>query len=199
MTFSKRERIILILTLAAVSALVLDWWVLGPLLARCDEAAAERDILLTRVTRATGTLQRRRDIERKWKGGMPPLMMREPTEAESQVLHALGDWAAKAGVNMVSLKPERSTKKTLLPEIDFRASGTGSMVAVSRFLHQLETSDIPLKIKALQLAARKEGLDDLSLQVQVSTIYTPPYDAAKAKAEADAKTKARAKTEGEGL
>ena len=192
MTFSKRERIILFLTITVVIAFVLDRWALEPLLDRCDEVAAERDILLAKVTRATGLLRRHRDIERQWRGNLPPHMMQGPTEAESQILHALGEWASKAGMNMVSLKPERSTKETSLPEIDFRASGTGSMAAVSRFLHQLETSEIPMKIKALQLAARKDGLDDLSLQVQVSTLYSPVHVPAKPRTEARTQ-------EGEGL
>lgn len=104
----------------------------------------------------------------------PGLQSNRPSgAAESQVLHALGRWAGETGLGLVSLQPERLTEETLLPEIEFRASGTGSMATVSRFLWRLETAEIPLRIKGLQLTSRKDGQDDLSLQLTFSTLYVP--------------------------
>jgi hypothetical protein len=35
----------------------------------------------------------------------------------------------------------------------------------------METTDLPLRVHELQLGARREGADDLSLQVRASTLY----------------------------
>ena len=173
MTFSKRERIIFAALAAVLGVLVLDWWIVTPLFDRSAEVEARKAVLLSEMANAENLLGRRRVVEPRWRSMLADGMKRDPAEAESQVLHALGEWADDAGLDLVSLKPERSTKETLLPEIDFRASGTGSMAAVSRFLWRLETATIPVKVKALQVGSRKEGQDDLSLQVQISTLYFP--------------------------
>jgi len=179
MTFSKRERIIVAILGVVLGALVLDWWVVTPVLNRSDEVQARKAVLLSEMTQAENLLQRRRLIGPRWRQMLAEGMKRDPAEAESQVLHALGDWAADAGVDLISLKPERLTEDTLLPEIEFRAAGTGSMAAVSRFLWRLETAEIPLKVKSLQIGSLKEGRDDLSLQLQISTLYVPEPQRAK--------------------
>lgn len=182
MTFSERERLILIAAVVVLGALVLDWFALTPLLDRSAEIAAAKDLLLGKMQKAEAVLQRRRTLGTRWQRMRAEGLKPDPGEAESQVLHALGKWAAETGLNLVSIRPERSNQETPLPEINLRAAGTGSMAAVSRFLWRLETADIPVKIKAMQLASRKEGLDDLSLQLDLSTLYVADRPPAKPEA-----------------
>jgi len=171
MTFSRRERVILLVTAAVLAALVLDWFALTPLLDRIDAAEERRDLLLGRMTQAESVLRRRRVLAPRWRRMAAEGLKPDPGEAESQVLHAIGAWADEVGLNLTSVRPQRSAEETPLPEIDFRAAGTGSMAAVSRFLWCIETADIPVKVKNLQLSSRKEGTDSLSLQVTFSTLY----------------------------
>ena len=98
-------------------------------------------------------------------------LKRDPAEAESQILHALGNWSEQTGLNLSALRPERSTEKTDMPEITFHISGSGSMDSISQFVWCLETAEIPIKVKVLNLGSRKEGTDDLSLQLRFSTLY----------------------------
>ncbi|HUU11377.1 MAG TPA: hypothetical protein VM431_12695 [Phycisphaerae bacterium] len=179
MTFSQRERLILIAAVVVLGALVLDWFALTPLLDRRAEVTAAKDLLLGKMQKAETVLQRRRTLGARWQRMRTEGLKPDPGEAESQVLHALGKWAAETGLNLVSIRPERSNQETPLPEINLRAAGTGSMAAVSRFLWRLETAEIPVKIKTLQLASRKEGLDDLSLQLDLSTLYVTDRPPAK--------------------
>jgi hypothetical protein len=50
-------------------------------------------------------------------------------------------------------------------------AGTGNMRAVARFLYLAETTTLPLRIRELQIGSRKEGTDDLSVQLKLSTLY----------------------------
>lgn len=173
MVFSKRERVIIAATVVALSALVVDRLALTPLLDQRAAVQARKASLLGDMERTESLLKRRRLIGPRWRRMLAEGMTHDPAEAESQVLHALGKWSAEAGLNLSSLRPERSTEESSLPEINLHVAGTGSMAAVSRFLWRLETAAIPLKVKVLQLASRKEGTDALSLQMQVSTLYLP--------------------------
>ena len=97
----------------------------------------------------------------------------DPAEAESQALHAVRDWSEETGLALSSVKPERLGGGDGVRQITFRAAGTGTMRAVGRFLWQMESADIPLRIHDLQLGSRTEGRDALSLQLRFSTLYAP--------------------------
>ena len=173
MVFTKRDRTIIAVTIAAVCLLVLDWYVLTPVLDGRQAVRAERDRLVAKMAQDRALLKRRELLGPKWdmvSGGI----RRDPAEAESQVLRSIRSWSTDTGVRLSSLRPERSTEKTELPEITVHVAGTGSMMAVSRLLWRIETAKIPIKIKMLQLGSRKDGTDDLSLHLRVSTLYLPP-------------------------
>ena len=76
-----------------------------------------------------------------------------------------------------SLKPERSNKSGQLQEIMFQAVCVGSMNGVSKFLWRVEGAALPVKISDLQLSTRKEGTDDLTLQVRIAALCLAPPSA----------------------
>ena len=174
MVFTKREKIIIAASIAAVCVLVLDVSVLTPLVGRRAAAQVDMERLVVELARARNVLKRRQQLGHKWREMLNDGMRRDPAEAESQMLRSIRDWSADEGVRLSLLRPERSTEKTELPEITVHVAGTGSMAEVSRLLWQIEQSQAPIKIKMLQLGSRKDGTDDLSMQLKVSTIHIPP-------------------------
>jgi len=171
MILSRRERLIITATLVAVSILVLDRYALTPLLERYSALEARKERLLADVNRDESLLARQRKVVPKWRQMLAGSLKRDPGEAESQMLHALRDWSEQAGLNLSLLRPERSTEKTDLREITFHIAGDGTMNSISRFLWRLETADIPTRLKTVQFRSRKEGIDDLSVQLRISTLY----------------------------
>jgi len=177
MTFTKREKVIIFGTIAAVCLLVADWYVLSPLTERRQDARNERVRWATQMTRNASVLKRRKHLAPKWRDMLGNGMRDDPSEAENQALRLIRDHCTAAGVRLSSLRPDRSTEKTDLAEINIHIAGTGSMSSVSRLLwrlEELEESPSPMKIKMLQLGSRKDGTDDLSVQLKVSTLYVPP-------------------------
>ena len=173
MVLSKRERLIAILTLAALGIVVGDHYVLGPILARYDALAVRRTTVEAELAEA-GQLRTMRDrLAGRWQGLRREGLRDEPADTESLVMHAVRDWSSHAGFDLASLRPERTRPLESLREVTFRVSGTGSMLEVTRFLYQLETSRLPLRIVELQLGSRTEGVDDLSLQVKLSALCMP--------------------------
>lgn len=170
MILSKRERIVVVLTLAALSILVLDNYVLSPFLASYSAAGARREKLRVELRQAENLLAHRRRIDPRWREMLSGSLKRDPAEAESQMFHALLDWSEQAGLKL-SLRPERSAEKTDLREITFHITTDGSMKSVLQFLWRLKTADIPTKLESVRLRSRKDGIDDLELQLRVSTLY----------------------------
>lgn len=173
MVLSKRERFGLIAAVAVVAILGLDRWALTPLLAARTKANHDRDALNADVRTAQDLQKLGVEMNSRWndmvKSGLKP----DPTGAESQIMHAVRDWSEEAGVSLTLLKPDRQTEKTRLPEITFQASGTGNLKALARLLWRVQTASIPIKATEVQVTSRKEGTDDLTFQVRLSTVYSP--------------------------
>jgi len=170
MILAKRERLIIAITVIAVSILVLDRYVLTPVSDKYRELDLTKQRLLLKVQRAEMLLSRRQQVEPRWRQMLAGGLRRDPGEAESQIIHAVRDWSEEAGLKLPSLKPERTMEKTELREITFHLTGGGSMSSMSRFLWRLETAQVPIKLKTMELRSRKEGTNDLALQsLRIST------------------------------
>jgi len=103
MVFSKRERLVFILTAAAIAALVLDRYALTPLLT-ARESAKILKVKLTGDLEATdGLLQQRRVLGRKWREMLAGGMKARREETESQGMHAVRDFSREAGLKLSSL------------------------------------------------------------------------------------------------
>lgn len=176
MNLSHRERSIAITAVAALLLLGLDRYALSPVLEARERIQAETQRLTAEMEEATSLFKRGKLVVRRWRDMTEKGLTEDPAEAESQVLHAVRNWSEETGLALSSVKPERLNQGDGVRQITFRAAGTGTMRAVGRFLWQMETADIPLRIHELQLGSRTEGRDDLSLQLRFSTLYAPAVE-----------------------
>lgn len=188
MVLSRRERITAIVAVAALAVLVLDHYVIAPLFQSAGQLADRRVEMTAKLDQANVLLARQDAMKRKWDQMLAGGLKADPAGAEVQTLQALQDLADQAGLSISSMRPERSSRGDVLRQITIQTSGTGSMASVSRFLYLVESSQMPLRITDLQVGARREGTDDLSLVARISTLYLAKPVAPTA-ARAQAKTK----------
>jgi hypothetical protein len=94
--------------------------------------------------------------------------------AESQLVHALSVWTKESGLNLSSIKPERAKPEGKWIQINTNAAASGPQAAIAKFLWRLETTSIPVRITDMTVTTKKEGLDDLQLQIGVSTLCPNP-------------------------
>lgn len=170
MILSRREQYVALAAAITVAILLLDWYVLTPILDRREQLQTERQKLVAELNEAQALFRRQRLLGRKWRAMLDAGMPTGLAQAESQVLHALRDWSQESRLTLSSMKPGKVVESGELVELSFQASGTGSMSAVAKFLWHIETASLPLRVQQLQLGARKEGADDLSLQLTLSSL-----------------------------
>ncbi|MBN1507831.1 MAG: hypothetical protein JW955_13355 [Sedimentisphaerales bacterium] len=170
MVLSKRERIIALVTLLAVGALVLDRFILTPALRQLDRTEGQKQELLAQLAEAQGLFERRGKLERRWKTMLSD-GLRNDTEAESRVARALDEWSVDTRLTLSSVKPERVAGDKGLKEMTFVVAGRGQLDAVARFLHKVETAELPIKVKDLQLGSASESGNSMSLQLRLSALY----------------------------
>jgi Tfp pilus assembly protein PilO len=174
MSLSRREKWLALGTLGVLAILLADYYVLTPLLAEQEHLETERGQLLANIGRAQKLMLEHRQLAPKWNSMLSSGLKGEPADAEGQLLHALRDWAKETGFVLASLKPDRPESKEQLREIQVQAMGTGSIDGVAKFLWKMQSASFPLKVLELQLGSRTDGVNDLALQVRVSTLYCAP-------------------------
>jgi hypothetical protein len=173
MVLSRREKYVFIGAVLLLVWLVLDRFALSRLLASRTESESQKKALLADLNRAGATLRHSQQLSPRWQEMTRTGIKGEPGEAESQIFHTIHAWAVETGVSLSLLRPDRLTEKTVLPEIAFQAVGTGSMESIAKLLWRIQNATIPVRVTELQLAARTEGADDLSVQMRLSTVYLP--------------------------
>ena len=174
MILSQREKYIGIGAIAVVVLLGLDRYALTPLMTARQEVNAKVREATAEHERADRLFKTAKRLGPRWNQMVAGGLQSDVSEAESQALHSLRDWASEARVNLSSLKPERVDKLKKYHSINFRATGTGTMDSISKLLYRIQTSRVPMRVTDLQITSRREGTDDLSLQLGVSTIFLAP-------------------------
>jgi hypothetical protein len=176
MSLSKRERIIILTTIVVVGALIGDRLIRAPLADRWADLKNQRQQLLTQVAKAKNLLQQRQVEERKHKALFDE-GLKNATEAESRLAKAIDKWSADASLALTSVTPSRLAGGDKgLKEIVFVVAGKGSLNAVSWFLYQAETSELPVKVKYMQLSSTSESGQDMSMELRLSTLYVAAAD-----------------------
>jgi hypothetical protein len=176
---NKREKMIAYVTGAAIGLFALDYVAIGPLMAHRASLVTGIDAATREQNIADQVIDRGRVMDRRWNEMVQAGLKTDLSATEAQALHALRDWAQESGLGLTSLKPERTERVKQLNQITIRATAQGNLRSVGRFLYHIQTADIPIRVTDMQIAARKEGTDDLTLQLGVSTVAQAPPEKAK--------------------
>lgn len=169
MVLSKRERMILIAAIVAIAMLVGDKFVVGPISARREEIKAQKLELQAELQNAQLLFTRQKLMERKWKMLLSDGLLND-AEAESKIARALDEWSKEAMLTLSSIKPERVASDKGLKEMTFVVAGMGTLEAVSRFLWQIETAPMPIKVMDMQVGSTNETGKNMSLQLRLSAL-----------------------------
>ncbi len=186
---SKRENYLILGTVGVIGAVILWLYVVEPYfdsmaLLRTQLANAQKDVDSNQL------LFRQEDRARRtWKEMSDAGITDQPPQAERKLLHALRGWAQEAGVNNLSLRPERTNRPFGYVKVIIRAGGNASEASIAKLLWSIEsTSLMPLRVDDVTLTPLKEGNDDLTMALTVSILCvatdadkgaTPPTKSAK--------------------
>jgi hypothetical protein len=171
MALTFRERMIMIMATATVLLLVLDRYAFTPLLQKRSETKQLVQSTAAELEHSLAVLNRRKQLQTRWQQMTEDGLSAQPAQTEGLILRFLQESSGRAGLLLTSLQPEHAELKADFGHIDFLVSASGDMRAVTRFLWDIETSSLPLRIKALQLGGADETASQMSLQLTLSSIY----------------------------
>ncbi len=170
MVLSKQERILVIVTVLVLGAWAVNAAVITPLGRMRRQTTNEKLELESQLSQAQNTFDRRKLLERKWKGLLSEGMQSD-ADAESRIARALNEWSRQTGLALSSMKPERTVTDKGMNEVVFVIAGEGSLEGVASFLYRVETAELPVKVTSMQLGSSSESGNSMSLQLRLSAIY----------------------------
>ena len=174
MVLSKREKYVAYGSAAAALLLALDYFLFSPYFAEREALRTDRDQVTRELTDATLLFARQSKLRKEWAAIQSGGLKSDVSEADSQAQHAVIDCADAAGVTLARLQPDRPVAAGPFQVTSFTVSGTGPSRGIVRLLWSLETASIPIRVNDVQITPHgKEGTDDLSVRMSVSTLCLP--------------------------
>lgn len=168
MTLKQRERLLVLATILCLVLLLGDRLVLSPLVSVWQKRGA-RIVQLKAFLAEGRSLQDREDVLKDtWKDMNRRSLPLKVSEAENEIFQAVGRWVERSRLEITSLTPRWSQGEVDFRVLEFRATGQGNLNAIARFLYELESDPLPLKVEEIDLAARGERGETLSLSVRFS-------------------------------
>jgi Tfp pilus assembly protein PilO len=174
MVLSKRERYIGIIAGSVLAILVLDHFFLTPMMDRQDELDAKIKLASNEVRQSTGQVQTGRRARDVWNSMNRETLLRDDSDAESQMLNSVREWGQEAGLSISSQKRERTEPEGDFVKITYRVTATGGVSQVSRFLYRVQNANVPVRVTDVSINTRKDGTDDLQVSLGLATIYLSP-------------------------
>ncbi|MDP9175028.1 MAG: hypothetical protein M3O30_14370 [Planctomycetota bacterium] len=177
MVLSKREKYVAIAMGAAVALLGFNSLIWQPYSDNLDQMTSAiikaRDDLDTDKS----LIAKQKRLQPVWQDLIRGGLHSDESQAQNTALRALDQWARFANVSFDSSRAEHSVQQgqfwTMGVNIDFTVQQKDSVLTVSRFLWDVETATIPMRINKVTISSAKEGTEILNVKVNVSTLFMP--------------------------
>lgn len=169
---STREAVLAVATLA-VGLGALTWWGASSRLARWTEVGRTAEGLQTRLQMAERLVGRRAEIE----GRLDALLRQLPRHAPdkdvtAELLKLIETTASEHGLMLTRREPEREKTAGELYEVAINCNWEGTLDALTRFLHAIQSKGAVLDVRALTITAGRSGSGALSGNFSVACAYT---------------------------
>jgi hypothetical protein len=164
-----RQRWLVMIAGAGLALLILDRLVFTPLTHIWQAHRAEIARLQNAVATGRGTISRAAQLDRVWSEMQANALPKDPAEAEQDVISAVDRWGRANNVELSSIRPQWKRGATdRYSLLECRVDATGTLATLSHFLYELERSPLALRVDSVELTARDESGQKLSLGLIVS-------------------------------
>ena len=142
------------------------------------QLSSDDQLYTGKLDNANSLFLHQKGTEARWNRMVADGLKTDPADTEDTLDHAVYDWAQASGLTLKSCTPERTAEKQrgeAVPhaEVVLYVVGTGDMNAVAHFLYAAQTSKLPVQPEDVEISARREATDDLTVTLHISGLYFP--------------------------
>jgi hypothetical protein len=172
-----RQRWLVIGVGALVALLVLDTILFTPLGKMWTEHSAEIVKLRKSVNDGRDLIARGAQLNRTWSDMQANALPKDPAQAEQDVISAFDRWGRANNIELGSIRPQWKRGTTdRFSLLECRVDATGTLPTLSRFIYELERSPLALRVDSVEMTARDESGQKLTLGLIVSGLRLSPLE-----------------------
>lgn len=173
MEIKDRQKMLLIITGCALALLVGSKFVLDPLKQGWDDRNKEIATLKQKVEYGNQLINNQTQIESRWRKMQANTLPNDQTAARSALLNAVDRWRQDSGINIDQYAPQWKTEplqdtEANITTLEFQTDASGNMRSVLRFLFDVESDPLGLRVDDLVISSRDNYGQQLSLGLHVS-------------------------------
>lgn len=168
MNIKNREQFLMVLTAIALALLLGDWLVFEPLSKVWTQRQKAIADLREQVKSGRLMLRREAGIRSRWQQMQSNALPGSASASDLQMSRAFDRWSQASGANIESITPQWQDDETNYSTLDCRVDASGDLQTLTRFLYQIESDPMAVQIQSVELMARDDQGQDLSLGLELS-------------------------------
>jgi hypothetical protein len=169
MQINNRQQLLTILTLSVIGLLVLDSVVTPPLTKLWHDRQAKIAMLKNEVKEGTMQQRRKDSLRSRWAQIQAGALTNDTTGAEQQLLVGLNRWSQYSDISINgTAQTWKPGSDTGFRTLECRVDVSGSIDRLSRFLYELETDPMALKVQSIEMTSKDNTGSVINLGVQIS-------------------------------
>ena len=166
MRIDNRQKVLAIAAISAVAVLAADRLLITPLTGLWKERTRRISELRVNLNQGTSLIAREQVIRGRWDKVRKSVLPTDASAAESKVLTAVERWTRVSGITFTSIKPQWKQNADDYKTLECQVDATGDMESLTRFVYELERDPLALRVEDLELSARDDNGQQLSLGVR---------------------------------
>ncbi len=119
-------------------------------------------------------LNREKSIQADWEHRRTNTLASTVSVAESQVLKAFERWSQEGRISITSIKPQLKHNADDYMTLECRVDASGNLSALTRFLYEVEKDPLAFKLESVEISARDNEGQQLTLGLFVSGLLLTP-------------------------
>ena len=159
--------------MACVGLLVADRLVLTPLTHHWQEQGTRIAELRESLERGTLLLEREDSLRDRWTAMRDDAIPADASAAENEVLKAAARWARDSRILLTGMVPQWRKHKSRYETLECRINAEGDLTTVTRFLRELETDPLAVRLEACEITAQDDQGRKLTLSARFSALRVP--------------------------
>lgn len=167
---AQRQKMLMVAAAAVVLVWLGDRMVLTPLTKAWKDRSARILDLRKKVAQGSQLLERESILRDRWSGMRTNTLSEELSVAESRVLKSFDQWSQESRINVLSIKPQWRRNAEDFMTLECRVDAFGSLSSIVRFLYEVESTPLGVKVDSFEILPRDGTGQLLTLGLQVSAL-----------------------------
>ncbi|QQE11307.1 hypothetical protein JD969_17690 [Planctomycetota bacterium] len=171
MAISKREKRILYFAIFAIIALLLNSLIINPYLEYVDYLDMQKVEKQQELVDINNLIKKQKRYQAQYNNMIDIHKGKLKSSAENEAITEIKNYVNQAELRLVGLKPEHTRTLDEFQEFIISIQAEGGIDTITKFIYQIETSQLPFKINNLELITEKNSIGQIKLQSKISIIY----------------------------